>query len=169
MENQRQFTVTEELYATHTQRFLNWLADMVMQILLLFVVLVFIMAIAEANGNKELQHYIINMNTVAQYTASAMITLLYYNLFEIIFSRSVGKFITNTIVVDENGNTPDYQTIMVRSLCRLIPLYGISLLGIPPRGWHDSISKTYVVAKKELEEKKRLFYAMQPNTISEEA
>lgn len=169
MENQKQFTVTEELYATHSQRFLNWLADMVIQVLLLFVILVFIMAIAETNGNKALQQYIVNMNTVAQYTVSAVILLVYYNVFEIFFSRTVGKFITNTIVVDENGDAPGYEMIMVRSLCRLIPLYGISLLGIPPRGWHDSISKTYVVAKKELEEKKRLFYAMQPNTIKEEA
>jgi hypothetical protein len=60
-------------------------------------------------------------------------------------------------VVDENGNKPEYQTIMIRSLCRLIPFDALSFLGATSRGWHDSISRTYVVQKNLLEEKKELF------------
>jgi len=161
MESQKPFTVTEELIASHSQRFLNWLIDMFMQVILLFIILVFVIAFAEANSNKAIQNYLMNMNTIGQYTLTSCIVLLYYNIFEIAFARTIGKFITQTIVVDENGNAPDHQTILVRSLCRLIPLYGISLLGMPPRGWHDSISKTYVVNKKTLDQKKQLFYAMQ--------
>jgi uncharacterized RDD family membrane protein YckC len=75
----------------------------------------------------------------------------------------VGKWITQTIVVDENGEKPNSETILVRSLCRLIPFNAISFLGISGRGWHDTISKTYVVNKKLLDEKKRLFYALEQN------
>jgi uncharacterized RDD family membrane protein YckC len=161
MESKKSFTVTEELLASHMQRFLNWLIDMLMQVILLFIILVFVIAIAESNSNKAVQNYLMNMNTIGQYTLTSCLVLLYYNVFEVFFARTIGKFITQTIVVDENGNTPDHQTILVRSICRLIPLYGISLLGMTPRGWHDSISKTYVVTKKTLDQKKQLFYAMQ--------
>ncbi|TBX71019.1 RDD family protein [Flavobacterium silvisoli] len=167
MESKKPFTVTEELLASHAQRIFNWLIDMLMQVVLLFVILVFVMAFAEANSNKAIQNYIVNLNTVGQYTLSSCVVLLYYNIFEIAFARTIGKFFTQTIVVDENGNTPDYQTIMLRSICRLIPLYGFSLLGMPPRGWHDSISKTYVVDKKALDQKKRLFYALQQSGQNE--
>jgi uncharacterized RDD family membrane protein YckC len=167
MQPQKPFTVTEELLATHGQRFSNWLIDMLMQVILLFIILVFVIAIAESNGNKAFQNYLMNMNTIGQYTLTSCLVLLYYNVFEVFFARTIGKFITNTIVVDENGNTPDHQTILVRSVCRLIPLYGFSLLGMPARGWHDSISKTYVVNKKILDQKKQLFYALQQTANTE--
>jgi hypothetical protein len=32
---------------------------------------------------------------------------------------------------------------------------------MPARGWHDSISKTYVVTKNLLDEKKKQFYALE--------
>jgi uncharacterized RDD family membrane protein YckC len=79
-----------------------------------------------------------------------------------LFARTVGKFITQTIVVDEHGEKPHHETILIRSLCRLIPFNPFSVLFLG-RGWHDSISKTYVVNKKALDEKKRLFDALEQN------
>ena len=100
-------------------------------------------------------------NSLLQFTIGATITLFYYNLFEIFTSRTIGKFCTNTIVVDENGDKANYEAIMIRSLIRIIPLYWISFLVFPTRGLHDVASKTFVVNKRELEEKKSLFYALQ--------
>ncbi|MBC8643239.1 RDD family protein [Flavobacterium lindanitolerans] len=77
-----------------------------------------------------------------------------------LFSRTIGKFITKTVVVNINGEKPDTQEILVRSLCRLIPFETFSFLGAPNKGWHDSISKTYVVNKELLEKKKELFYSV---------
>lgn len=74
------------------------------------------------------------------------ICIFYYSFSEGIFGRSLGKFITGTIVVDENGQKPSFGTIFKRTLCRLIPFDALSFLG--SRGWHDSISDTYVVNKK---------------------
>jgi uncharacterized RDD family membrane protein YckC len=37
----------------------------------------------------------------------------------------------------------------------MIPFNALSFLGIIPRGWHDSISKTYVVRTNLLEERIR--------------
>ncbi|MFN3752513.1 RDD family protein [Flavobacterium sp.] len=162
MEHRKQFTVSEELLASHGQRFLNLLIDTIIQVVLLFIALVFAVAIAESNGNKS---FITNLpaNTLAQYTFTACIALFYYNVFEIFSARTVGKWITQTVVVDQNGEKPNSEMIMVRSLCRLIPFNALSIIGFPARTWHDSLSKTYVVDKKALEEEKRLFYKPKSN------
>ena len=75
--------------------------------------------------------------------------LFYYFAFEIIFGKTPGKFITGTRVVQENGQLPEFSNILIRTLCRLIPLDPLSFLN-NNLGWHDSISKTRVIkeAKK---------------------
>ncbi len=78
------------------------------------------------------------------YVFGIIIGMIYYTLFEMITSRTLGKLITGTKVVDEEGNTPDAGTILVRSLCRYIPFDAFSFLGDGP-GWHDTLSKTRVV------------------------
>jgi uncharacterized RDD family membrane protein YckC len=159
-ENKRkQFTVTGEILASHNQRFLNLLMDYIAQLFMFIIIIPFAVMTAESNGNKE---FITNFakNDIAQYTFFACLALVYYNVFEILFARTVGKFITQTIVVDENGEKPNYESILMRTICRLIPLEIFSFIGMPARGWHDSISKTYVVNKNLLEERKKQFYAL---------
>ena len=159
-DNRKQFKVTEELLASHRQRFLNLLMDYVGQLFLYIFAFIIAGTIAQMNGNKD---FMVNFvkNDIAQYTFAACITLLYYNVFEIFTSRTLGKYITNTIVVDDNGEKPNHEAVLIRSLCRLIPFEMLSFMRIPARGWHDSISKTYVVNKNLLEEKKKQFYALQ--------
>lgn len=154
---QNQFEVTDDILASQGQRFLNLLLDYVGQIALMMLVGVVIGVISVVTGNPQLANMFDNMNTLTEYAFTIVLVLIYYNLFEIFTSRTLGKFITKTIVVDENGNKPEYQIIMIRSLCRLIPFDALSFLGASPRGWHDSISRTYVVQRNLLEEKKNLF------------
>lgn len=164
--SQKTFFVTEELVATHSQRFTNLLIDSIMQVVLLFIVLMFIVGNKEINEAKAYVDHLA-ANTLLQYGYTACIALLYYNIFEITNARTIGKLVTQTIVVDENGEKPSHETIMVRSICRLIPFNALSIIGFPARTWHDSISKTYVVNKNLLEERKRLFYAMTPTQTEE--
>ena len=158
--NLKQFQVTEDLLASHSQRFLNLLMDYIAQLFLFIIAFSIVSVIAETNGNKDFMVNFIK-NDIAQYTFVTCIALFYYNFFEIFFARTVGKFITQTIVVDENGEKPNHETILVRTLCRLIPFEILSFLGMPARGWHDRISKTYVVNKNLLEEKKKQFYSLE--------
>ena len=157
--NQKKFQVTEGLLASHAQRFLNLLMDYIAQLFLFIIAFIIAGVIAQMNGDKD---FMVNFvkNDMAQYTFVTCISLFYYNVFEIFFARTVGKYITQTIVVDENGEKPNHETILVRSLCRLIPFEIFSFLGMPSRGWHDSISKTYVVNKNLLDEKKKQFYSL---------
>ena len=93
------------------------------------------------------------------------IYLSYFFVTEGIFGRSIGKFITGTVLVDENGEKPDFGSVVKRSFSRLIPFDNFSFLG--NRGWHDSISDTYVVNKKALEEEVRLFHELKLIGVTE--
>lgn len=156
----RQFRLDKDLYASQGTRLANYLIDYVCQIVLMFAFMVVLTVIAIIFGNDDILTRIENMNKIEEYGVAVVIILIYYNVFEIFFSRTIGKFITKTIVVDINGEKPDSQEILIRSLCRLIPFDGFSFLGAPNKGWHDSISKTYVVKKELLEKKKELFYSL---------
>ena len=71
----------------------------------------------------------------------------YYIIMEYVFKgKTFGKLLTKTRAVTEYGERMDLGTIMVRSLCRLIPFEAFSFLGEEgTKGWHDTISKTKVI------------------------
>ena len=95
------------------------------------------------------------MNRLEEYLFGLLFTIPYYIFMEGITGRTIGKYLTGTIVVDHQGNKPNLETIIKRSFCRAIPFNALSFLGEKSRGWHDSISETYVVITKELEKEKQ--------------
>ena len=60
--------------------------------------------------------------------------------------RSLGKLITGTMVVNEDGKLLTYNDFLKRNFSRIVPFDGLSFLG--ERGWHDSWSDTLVVKRK---------------------
>jgi uncharacterized RDD family membrane protein YckC len=166
--NNSEFFVTDDIVASIPQRFLNYIIDAIMQLILMIIVAMISFIISDMMGSKRAFDFFskLDKNTIGLYTISFSLALLYYNVFEILFARTIGKLITQTIVVDENGEKPHQETILIRSLCRLIPFNPFSVL-ILGRGWHDSISKTYVVDKRMLDEAKRKFYSLEKATNEE--
>lgn len=77
----------------------------------------------------------------------------YYMTLEATIGRTLGKFATRAYVIDEYGKQPNATQIFIRTISRFIPFYALSCLG--ERGWHDQISKTYVVSKTEWEALKK--------------
>ena len=69
---------------------------------------------------------------------------IYYTFFEALFSRTPGKWITYSKVVNRQGKKPSFFQIIVRSITRLII---IDLFFIPflDKTLHDFTSKTEVV------------------------
>lgn len=72
---------------------------------------------------------------------------VYYLLLEGIVGTSFGKLITNTVVVNGTGQRPSIGQTIGRTFCRLIPFDGWSFL-FRQRGWHDTLSGTYVTKGK---------------------
>ncbi|MNE03322.1 RDD family protein [compost metagenome] len=154
----REFRITDEMLATQGQRFLNYVIDLIIQYVIIFALGTLFSILSLLTGYTGILEWIGSMGDLEGYLVFFFIMILYYTLFESLCSRTIGKFITKTIVVNEDGSKPDSQIILRRTLCRLIPFDGLSFLG-SGRGWHDSITDTYVVDKRLLDEKMQLLSA----------
>jgi ABC-type lipoprotein export system ATPase subunit len=73
---------------------------------------------------------------------------VYYFLTELITGRTVGKIVTGTKVFSEDGPyRASPSKLIYRTIARFLPftiLEAFSFLGDRPKGWHDSVSDTYV-------------------------
>jgi hypothetical protein len=78
---------------------------------------------------------------------SLAVTFFYYLLFEGSTSgRTLGKIMTGTTAIAQDGTPFTYKHALMRTLCRFIPFEPLSAL-ISYLPWHDSLSKTAVVRK----------------------
>lgn len=78
------------------------------------------------------------------YYFMALIMVLYYLILESINGRTPGKKLTRSMVVNKDGNRPNFLQLVFRSLLRItvIDCFFIPFLNMP---LHDYLSKTYVV------------------------
>ena len=70
------------------------------------------------------------------------IMFLYYFIFEVTTSQTLGKMVTKTKVVSRNGSKPHALRILIRSISRLIPLDAFSYVFGNELGMHDLFSNT---------------------------
>jgi len=121
-------------------RFTNFLIDFVIFVLLVLTASLALDSVFVTTNNNLLQ--------AIGYGMILLIFLAYYGLSEYFFQKTAGKYVTKTIVVTESGNKPDGKTILIRTLCRLIPFDRLSYL-IVKRGLHGRFSKTRVIKDRE--------------------
>lgn len=158
MENGRQFSVSRDrdIKASAGVRFANYIIDVIFIYLIIFLLVAAISVITIFFDSYAFADWVQTMSDLEGYLVFIMIMLTYFIAFETLTSRSLAKYITGTIAVMEDGSKPDLTVITKRSLSRLIPFDALSFLSSDARGWHDSISDTYVVSKKGLETKMKL-------------
>lgn len=130
-------------------RFVNYFIDQIV-LLVLFYASVFIWAIiVYANGIDPKKYTIFQQTPTAlvlQLLLSYAVILVYYTISETATKgRSIGKLVTGTIAITEDGSPFTFKHAFLRSLCRIIPFEPFSALGYMP--WHDSITHTAVVKK----------------------
>lgn len=141
--------ITPEMYASKSKRFVNFLIDYIAQTMIGGLFGVLLVVFAEITGNYGFVEWIENMNKLEEYLVGFIILILYYMIFETLTGRTLGKFITNTKIVTENGEKPEMDKILYRTFSRMIPFEPLSFFGSDDRGWHDTISKTVVVDIKK--------------------
>jgi uncharacterized RDD family membrane protein YckC len=130
--------------ASKGKRFANYMLDIFFYLVFSFlfgVILGLMIAVLSPNSLGMFEQE----NKLLDYALGLLAGLIYYSLFEFSTGRTLGKFITRTKVIMENGDKPDFKTIFIRSLCRFIPFEPFSFLGSENTGWHDRFSKTLVV------------------------
>jgi len=126
------------------QRFADYLID-----LIAFFIFVFLLMFVFVRAGGTIYSY---PPYSAQDLLYRAVMLLFYAMFmflqEMIFKgRSIGKFITGTKAVNEDGTEMEPKTTFVRSLSRAVPFEAFSAFGAHP--WHDKWTKTYVVDVKK--------------------
>ncbi|MDG5490815.1 RDD family protein [Psychroserpens sp. SPM9] len=156
--NRIEYTVTPDVLASKGIRFANFIIDYIMQVIIGAAIGFAIGILSDMTGNYTVSDAILySESTLVDFLFGYIVLLIYYTTIETLTGRSIGKFVTNTKVVIYDGSKPSFHEILVRSLCRMIPFEAFSFLGEDGKGWHDSISKTFVVDIKKFEEKKVAF------------
>lgn len=80
----------------------------------------------------------------------AIVFALYLSLVELIFKgRTLGKLITGTRAVREDGSPITASEAFGRGFSRIVPFEAFSALGSGTYPWHDRWSHTYVVDLKD--------------------
>ena len=126
------------------RRFFNWLIDALAYYFLAMVIGVAAVLV----GGDSAMAWLESLGFWGEQALGLVIMLAYYIPQEAAFGFTVGKLITGTRVVNENGEKPNLIQVILRTLSRVIPCEPFSvLLTEAPRGWHDSLSGTYVVRK----------------------
>lgn len=153
MENNK-FTVTEDLWATRGQRFMNCILDLLIVHTILISVATTVAIIGDIANNDDLSKWAEATTIFQRLLFWVILLFLYYFLSETYFSRTFAKYFTKTIVVTKDGSRPKTHLIFIRTLSRFIPLEFLTFLWGDFRGLHDLFSDTYVVKKHEFNHKK---------------
>ena len=127
----------EQPRASKTLRFVNYVVDTLIFYFIVFVVIVFIgITSPEIVDNPDF--------TLWYYLVALIVFLLYFSVFETFANgRTIGKLITGTRAVKEDGSPIKFSDAFKRALSRITPFEAFS--GFAERPWHDSWTKTTVV------------------------
>lgn len=101
-----------------------------------------------ASGSDAYFGALEKVNPIIDRLLTLLLSLPYFMIMELLTGKTIGKLLTSTVVVDRFGNKPQNSDIIKRSFARLIPFDALSYLGTIPRGWHGTLSDTYVVEEK---------------------
>ncbi len=69
----------------------------------------------------------------------------YYIIFECFNGRTLGKLMTKTKVISQNGKKANTFQVLLRTLVRLFFIEIFSFFAKQPLGWHDRFSDTIVI------------------------
>ncbi len=135
--------------ASQGQRFLNWLIDNLLMRFALSYLSAYVVGFVMAKLFPEYMLRIIYSKDRSDLLLIGFIIvifnyLVYYTFCEKVFKGyTLGKLITGTRVIREDGQELTFKDAFLRTLSRLVPFEPFSALGFKP--WHDSWTKTIVV------------------------
>ncbi|MBC7872822.1 MAG: RDD family protein [Ferruginibacter sp.] len=138
--------------ATQGQRFLNWLIDNLFMRFALGVLTGWLVGEILVRFFPEIAMRIAyEQNTLdtilVNYLFGFFNYLIYYTICEKAFrGHTLGKLITGTRAIREDGHELTFKDAFLRSLSRLVPFEVLSAFGDRP--WHDSWTKTYVIKSR---------------------
>ena len=172
--NKQDFTVTPDLYASKGNRFVNYIVDVIWFVALFlgFVIVVSYLFYTFSDDVSAVDDFIYKLENVNPFLdrliTSIIIALFYFTTETVLKGRTIAKYVTKTKVVLEDGSKPNAIDYLKRSFSRIIPFEALSFLGPEGRGWHDTISNTYVVDIAKFEAKKKAQSELDQIGVSQE-
>lgn len=152
MLNEQDFVHFE--YATQGQRFLNFLIDnLFMRFVLTYATGIVIGMLLNVIDPEFLGEVLYNPTNrfwsvlILSYLIAVLNYSLYYTLCEKAFKgRTIGKLITGTRAIQQDGSELSLKNALLRSLVRLVPFEIFS--GFNTLTWHDSWTNTMVIKSR---------------------
>ena len=131
----------EMVLASTGQRLGNLFLDMLFYFVFAFVFGIILALIGLGDGIDRMNDHLLGL----------IILLIYFVPQEAFSGRTLGKLITGTKAVNEDGTKLTFGKALGRTLCRFIPFEAFSFLGGQgrPKGWHDRIPKTKVISTRK--------------------
>lgn len=141
-------------YASTGQRFFNWLIDhLLMRFGLIYatgyaagviLAIAFPDFIQRVQIKRALGEDVMGDLIIIGYVVGIISYIFYYTISEKFFKGyTLGKLITGTRVIREDGQELTFKDAILRSLSRLVPFETFS--GFALRPWHDTWTKTMVI------------------------
>lgn len=142
------------LYIAHTpatqgQRFVNWLIDNLLMRFGLSMLTGYLVGwLLTLIAPEYIYRVTFDQNSfdliILGYSLAFFNYILYYTLCEKLFrGYTLGKLLSGTRAIREDGEELTFKDALLRSLSRLVPFEAFSGLGQRP--WHDSWTKTQVI------------------------
>lgn len=131
-------------------RFANFIIDTIAFYAML-IIIIFCSGLLSGLGVEGPAAFFVGLSDLGYRILGVGFMTTYYFVFEATTQRTLGKYITGTMVVGSDGESPSVKAILGRSACRIIGFEAFTFLG-NRRGWHDSASNTYVVKAKKWKE-----------------
>ena len=137
---------TNLVRASTGKRFANYIIDIISFYILAVIVGVFIALVSPSYVDE-----ISKINSFVDRIISMIFMGLYMGTIEAITKgRSLGKLITKTKAVMEDGSKISAATAFARGFSRIVPFEPFSALGgSVPNPWHDRWTKTMVIDLSE--------------------
>lgn len=129
-----------------TERLLHHLLDTLILMFLIFSIGSLFSDFERVKGIRIIPEYLNNRYGLLLFLV--LLRFIYFPFFERIFGSTPGKFLTNSRVINSKAEIPTSSHVFGRTLYRNIPFNAFSFLF--GKGWHDSISKTFVVKEKNI-------------------
>ncbi|NML21382.1 RDD family protein [Pseudoflavitalea sp. G-6-1-2] len=133
--------------ATSGKRLANYIIDLVV-----FYILIFVVAFGIAAASPETLASLDDDSTSFN-LLDRIITLFFYGLYMslvegLLKGKSIGKFITKTRAVNSDGTPITFGTAFGRGFSRAVPFCAFSAFGDPCNPWQDRWTNTMVVNDK---------------------
>lgn len=144
--------LTDLIPADKGRRFVNFIIDYAVNYLIWIAVIILLVLVRNI-WEIDLVSFIVEEDATSRLLRAVLWLTTYvlsYTFIEgISKGRSLGKLITGTIAIKDDGTQISLSDAFKRSLCRLIPFDTIIVLAFEP--WHDTVPKTKVVRKSTLQ------------------